>query len=160
MNILNLTISQQGFRSIPQIEGMVRFVAEGGFFTLATLKDPRLISIVEFEDGRRFIHDGHHRIAAIYLAGRKELREDEFLLSQWTYEQYRDINLSLRWITPFDPRFQVRACDYEKYKQHIWFVHSEFGESEACLEIKKRCHIYLRPRRSLSIQDMLREIDG
>lgn len=164
IEINELTVTQEGFRNEDQITSMVDFVAKGGVFNSMRLyehsngKDTRKINLVRFEDGRLYIHDGHHRVAAVYLGNRDILFDEEYEITSWTYAQYIEIKFEKRWITPFDPRSEVRVCDYEKYKNHIWWMHSEHGEEEATTAIEIRRSEYLKDRRSRTIQDMLKDL--
>lgn len=75
-----------------------------------------LIQISEFEDGRRFVHDGHHRCVATVMAGRMELEDSEYEISKWTYDLYAEVNHKNGWYTPFDPRVHVREADIGGFK--------------------------------------------
>jgi len=100
-----LQISQSGLRNQCNIGSMIEYVKQGGFWTAAYMSrfpHNKLIQISCFEDGQHFIHDGHHRSVSTWLAGRKYLRDDEYEITTWTYDQYTEINYKNGWITPFD----------------------------------------------------------
>lgn len=162
----DLTVTQHGLRNERQIRSMVGFVAEGGRFDLASLlsyndMDLRLISIVRFEDGRLFIHDGHHRVASIYLGGRKYVHETEYSLSDWTHEEYRTANLEVGWVTPFDPRTECRIADYEDYKNSVFRQEDDSVSQETILAYVQKAQQkdwYKRPRACLTVKDLLRQL--
>lgn len=125
MDVRSIHLTQSGFRlSCLQFAGMVEFVSSGGFYTQQALinRNPNrksLIAINQFEDGEFYVRDGMHRLASIYIGGRTKLREDEFFVEQWTYDQYREINLDTGWFTPFDPKFEVRRPDFFDFKKEV-----------------------------------------
>lgn len=165
LKIEDLVVTQNGFRNPDQIQEMVAYVADGGIFDTQSLsehsdgRDVRLINLVKFEDGRIFIHDGHHRVAAIYLGGRKFLSSDEYTIKSWKYEDYKTINFQVGWVTPYDPRIEVRIPDYFFFKEEV-ARRLESSEAEARWFINDcwQCGDYTSPRKALTIQDLLRYI--
>lgn len=164
IDIDDLTVTQSGFRHPSQIQNMVELISVGGKFDLPTLekyssgKDIRLINISRFEDGRLFIHDGHHRVAAVYLGGRKYLYDDEYVIKDWTYSEYLEINFEKKWVTPFDPRTEVRVPDYGDYKKYVYTQLNLYGEQAAAVAIDLQHWRYALPRTVLTIVDTLRYI--
>lgn len=164
MKISDLTITQKGFRSPWQLPQMVEFAALGSVFDADNLnkyssgKDVRLINLVRFEDGRVYIHDGHHRVMAIYLGGRDFLDPSEFVVTHWKYKDYTDIVFAKRWITPFDPRFEVRVSDYTEYKREVYAILAVQGEQGAEKYIRDHKESYVMPRRGLTIEDMVKDL--
>lgn len=163
IHIDDLSITQDGFRFPRQIQDMVELVASNGRFNLGTLAahngaDLRLINIARFEDGRHFIHDGHHRVAAIYLGGRKFVHANEYEISDWKYEDYLAINLDKGWITPFDPRTELRIPDYSAYKRYVLENLKTAGKESAIAFISMARSSYTRPRTMLTVQDLLRSL--
>jgi hypothetical protein len=107
---------------------MVLFVREGGFFDAKNLqkfaeenhiRTAPIIKIARFEDGKLFLHDGHHRVCSILLGNRDFLEKDEFFVEDWFYADYMSINLEQKWYTVFDPRKEVRIADISKYKKMV-----------------------------------------
>lgn len=167
IQIDELTVMQSGFRNPDQIKEMISHVADGGVFDNKSLlnysngKKIKPISLVRFEDDRVFIHDGHHRVAAVYLGGRKYLSYDEYEIKNFKYEDYLAINLSVGWITPFDPRTEVRIPDYSSFKEYFNVYIKNYGEAVALSYIEKSKHYerYSRVRTVLTIQDLLRHYE-
>ena len=123
----NLQVMQNDLRHWDDIGEMVAFVKGGGFWTQEYLEEysiknklsrvSPLIAISAFaEDGRYFIHDGHHRCVATWLGGRDYLAPNEFVIFPWTYDEYLEIAPQNNWYTPFDPRIHVRTADFSKFK--------------------------------------------
>ena len=77
MDIRTLGIIQDELRNPEQLPEMVKFVSQGGLFTTKVLAeynsiDPHgelTIEIALFPDGKFYVHNGHHRVVAMYLAG-------------------------------------------------------------------------------------------
>jgi len=120
--------TQSGVRDRRQIEKMVDHVQKGKIFdkaeirkygTLWGLQHSPLINIRRFPDENFYIHDGHHRILAIHLAGRTRLETSEYRITEWTFDQYTNIELDKGWFTPFDPRIEIRNADFNPYKRQI-----------------------------------------
>ena len=104
---------------------MLQHVHCGGLFDLQSMRDfgcrsNKLIAISVFPDGKMFLRDGLHRVTAIHLErpGR-ELHESEYVLEPMTYRRYATPNLEKGWITPFDPRFEVRLNDFIDFKNGV-----------------------------------------
>ena len=121
LRIEDCFVSQQGLRNVGQLVAMVEFIKDGGRFNPEGLKPPGapLIHIVRFEDGQLYIQDGHHRMCAMVLADRPFLWPDEYWIEDWKYEQYLEVNTSVNWVTPYDPRTEVRYPDYSEYKAMV-----------------------------------------
>ena len=148
-----LTVMQSDLRH-PSIEDMIEFVSNGGFWTTEVLSkfaaDAHtrvcpLMEIVLFEDGRYMVHDGHHRVVATWLGGRRYLRNDEFILKKWHYSNYQGINFDHHWVTPFDPRSEVRAPDISEFKKKALAL--ALTDVDAAKEfIVENKYLYVKPR--------------
>ena len=122
-----LHLMQTDLRHWDTIDEMALFVKNGGFWTLDYLKEyaelnnlsrvSPLISITKFEDGECYLHDGNHRCVSTWLGGRTHLREDEYVLTEWTYEYYTEFAPHNNWYTPFDPRTHARTPDFAEFKR-------------------------------------------
>lgn len=122
----DLVVMQDDLRHWDHMGDMIQYVRHGGFWTAEYLKNysaamklPRvspLIAVSRFEDGKSYIHDGHHRSIATFLGGRDYLREDEYHLTEWAYSKYLEIAPENGWYTPFDPRLHVRTADFADFK--------------------------------------------
>jgi hypothetical protein len=129
MLIKDLLVLQAGLRHTNDIWTMANYVKNGGFWNQSYLdnyakekglvKSSPLISISQFEDGLMYVHDGNHRAVSVFLGGRKYLREDEYILSNWKYSQYLEIAPENGWFTPFDPRVHVRTPDFAAFKEEV-----------------------------------------
>ena len=126
MKIKNLIVTQDSLRSTNSIDLMSKHVEKGGYWDIESLekyskenkiKVAPLIQITQFEDGKQFIHDGHHRIVATVLSGRDYLLPDEFCVTEWRYKDYDVLAAENGWFTPFDPRTHVRLGDFLPYKK-------------------------------------------
>lgn len=151
-----LRVTQYGFRNRPQIQGMIDFVKEGGFFDEKSLKSPGpLMQIALFEDGKLYIADGHHRVVAIILGGRDYLDFSEFKITKWKYSDYTDINLNVGWVTPFDPRQELRIADYAEYKEALNHISDDKKEEF----IRDNKEMYVEPKTIDLASEMIDEFD-
>ncbi len=137
LSLSSLIPTHGALRNFQQVETMVRFVLGGGVFDRKTLdlfaaekgiKPSPLIQITEFEDGDKYIHDGHHRALSIYMGGREEIYESEYEATRWTYSQYLEVNFGQNWVTPFDPRTEVRIADLKQWKQTVASIRTAIGD--------------------------------
>jgi len=126
IQLADLIVTQEELRKRTQISEMVTFVRKGGFFTQERLnqfsfgeKTPPLIQLTLFPDDRLIVHDGHHRLVSIYLAGREYISEEEYKIRKFTYEQYLEVNFDAGWVTPFHPLNEVRVCDWMPFKKAL-----------------------------------------
>ena len=102
-----------------------------------------LIAIARFPDGRMMIRDGHHRCLATYLGGRSYLRHDEYIVESYTYEMYAEINFEAGFVTPFDPRTEVRVPDFTAFRQEVFRLYVRNPE-EAVAFIRQNKSRYAR----------------
>jgi len=123
LNVNEILVTQKKIRDEEQLILMTQFIQSGGFFTSNCLSKHKsrgkispVIEITMFEDGRYFLHDGHHRAASILLGGRDFIDTTEYRIRNFKYDDYIHPNLSVDWWTPFDPRTEVRLPDMSEYK--------------------------------------------
>jgi hypothetical protein len=145
MFIEGLIPTQQGLRQT--ITQMVKYIKCSGIWDQKALNNyshgfAPLINLSMFPDKKIYVHDGHHRITATVLGGRDFLYSQEYVLQQWTYEQYLEINLDVGWLTPYDPRTHCRKSDFRQYKKKILALPPE----EAVKTILNSKDEYLEPR--------------
>jgi len=155
-----LTITQEEIRDGSQLYKMAQLVRGGDFFDKNTLESydtekAFLMEIAEFPDGRHFLHNGHHRCIAISYGGRDYLREDEYYIKKWKYEDYDSINFDVGYYTPFDIRTETRISDLSKYKEFIKGMIHEYGE-EFTLDVIKHCKVLYAKKRTYSTINELR----
>lgn len=120
-----LVVTQNALRNIEQIGGMMQHIINNGRWTKDALTSwggthNNLISIVQFSDGVKGIHDGHHRCVATLLGGRNYLYPSEYELCHRSYADYMCVNLDAGWITPFDPRTEVRLGNFLEFKDFVY----------------------------------------
>ncbi len=154
--INDLNIMQDGFRlSCGQLEGMVRYVADGGRFDVESLakhnpKRTSLVAITEFEDGKRYIRDGLHRTAVVLLARDVPvLFEGEYVIEHMTYEMFLRANIGQQWYTPFDPRVEVRKADFFDFKEEVLLRLDDEGVVEFIISNKARYAVDRKPEHTI-----------
>ena len=138
-------LMQDGFRlSKDEISRMVQYVADGGVFD----KCDRPIAIVDFDDGFKYIRDGLHRIAAIFIARKDRMvYPDEYVLEPMSYQDYIYPNIQNGWYTPHDPRKEVRVPDLCSFKKSvISLLKSGYDEDEVASFINSNRGQYIKKR--------------
>jgi hypothetical protein len=161
INLSSLNVTHNELRNASALEEMVKYVKNGGLWDKAALsahnpaRPSPLIQITQFEDGQLFIHDGHHRSASIYLAGRTFLHDTEYEISKWTYHDYAVISHANGWYTPFDPRHFCRTPDFAKFKHQARQKFIDGNETEAIQWIEDNPQIYCEPRTIHSVLDLV-----
>ncbi len=146
------------------IEEMIQFVSDGGFWTEESIAQYaerigtnrfKLMELVQFnEDGRYMVHDGHHRVVATWLGGRSYLRSDEFVLKHWNYTDYQGINFANRWVTPFDPKSEIRIPDISIFKTKAIEL-AKTDEEAAKKFILENRNIYAKPRLVTGVSNLV-----
>lgn len=157
LDINKLLVTQKQVRNYQQLNEMILFAKDGGFFTSnALMKYPSrgkfspLIEITVFEDGQHFIHDGHHRAAAIYLSNRSFIDRTEYRIRNFTYDDYLNPNLKVEWWTPFDPRVEVRLSDMSVYKELInSLIRNQESDETILRYIISNRHMYAEEREDI-----------
>lgn len=127
LRLSDLHVTQGALRH--DTAAMQAHVEAGGSWRLAR----PLIKVARFEDGALYLHDGHHRCVATWRAGRHTLLEDEFVVEDWTYADWTAVNVAGKWVTPFDPRIEVRATDLTRFRQRLASVASVLGGEETAI---------------------------
>lgn len=138
---------QDGLRlNAEELERMHVFVRNGGTFDKASLQTydnarTGLIAISKVpsadpsnatraKDGHYyFIRDGLHRCCVISLS-RDHLRDGEYVIEDRAIEDFALPNFECGWVTPFDPRRQVRKNDFYDYKKRVLSMIGNKSESE------------------------------
>lgn len=164
-----LEVTHNDLRRHDVICEMIEHVANGGFWNAEALaeyisKNPRhagrvspLIQLSQFEDGRIFIHDGHHRSVSICLAGRTFLHDSEYVLTKWKYVDYTEISHKNGWYTPFDPRVHCRTPNFAKFKVEAKqkFIDLNGADEEPVHQwILGNANIFCEPRRIRTVQEL------
>jgi len=149
--------TQCGLRNVEQVDAMVDFVRKGGFFSQESLDNyggyNALMSIRKFEDGKLFLHDGHHRALSIWLAGRDFIRDDEFEITTWEYNDYTSPNPSAGFFTPFHPMNEVRHAEFHSFKEEIRKI-AENDVEKAMSFIEENRNRYCQTRNCWHIKDI------
>jgi hypothetical protein len=162
LDLNKLYVMQDGIRAAEQIPGMIEFVKSGGKWTLQNLQDyahkhnlkpSPIMEISLFPDGKLMIHDGHHRAIATYLGGRYFLYPNEFWIRNWKYEDYTEINFSARWVTPFDPRTELRSPEIYGLKTKAMKLFDSIGENAALDFINQA--VFTKPRDIYFLPEMV-----
>ena len=118
-----MLVSQDGLRKPEKLKTLIQWYQSDLDEQIETIK------IVEFEDGTRMVRDGHHRAVAKYsiFGG---LQGNEYDIEKFTYKQFLEVNLDVGWITPFDPRINVRLCDLSHYRHLFEQVKSKVSKDD------------------------------
>jgi len=157
-----LGIMHDEIRHKHQVVEMSWLVRDGLFWTRDVLcahadtyhtPVPRLIAIARFPDGRMMIRDGHHRCLATYIGGRAYLRHDEYIVETYTYAMYEEINFEKGFVTPFDPRTEVRVPDFTAFRQEVFRLYARNPE-EAVAFIRHNKSRYARPYRRSNLAQL------
>src|SRR3990167_12074 len=100
----------------------------------------------QFEDGALYVHNGHHRVTACLLSGRDTLQSNEYVIKQWAYAQYQEINWEACYLTPFHPPTETRVADLLRFRNAVAFVETRAGRKAAEAFILRHAHLYKRRR--------------
>jgi hypothetical protein len=121
-----LRVLQSGLRlPLADLRNMWDYVYYGHYFDQGALKvhNPThagLIVITEMQsDGRRYVRDGLHRVCML-CASRRAIAPMEYVMETGLdYDDFNAINVAHNWVTPFDPKTEVRLPDFRAFKQEV-----------------------------------------
>jgi hypothetical protein len=156
-----LWITQHKLRDEHQIPQMIKYVNNGGFWTLRAIQEfskahgqnGAAIVLNRFPDGMWIIHDGHHRIVSTFLGGRDYLRVDEYSETNRPYEDYLYPNFDGGFYTPFDPLKEVRLNDFNEYKEEAIRL-ADKNRAEAMLFVAANRYRYSETRAFHSVAEL------
>lgn len=113
------------------------------------------IKLFECGDNRIYIHDGHHRLVGKWLEGRWTLKPHEYTLFSCSYEYYMWFNFEAGWVTPFDPRIEVRVPNFFSYKDKVIDIFKKSGTTAAIQYSDYSRSNYVCDRMAISIIDLV-----
>jgi hypothetical protein len=154
-------VTQNELRRPDQIDEMVQFVVDGGIYDVgARLGHARsnhhdhvaAIALSILEGGTIYIHDGHHRLVSMMLAGRSAMFFSEFMYRAFTYNDYLDYAPERGWYTPFDLRTECRLPDFFAMRQQVVEAERTSGAGLALARANRRR--YAEPRRVLTLAEL------
>ena len=168
INLDNLYVTQSSIRNWDRVVRMIDFVRNGGIFTNEFIQQyhndessinhqPMKIKIMP--DDKHFLHDGHHRAIALWIAGRKELYPEEYTTHNWpSYESFSEVNLSVGWVTPLDIREEIRYPDVVPFKERVLMLPCEDQLDYIMAHKSEYCH----PRNGINyVSDLVKcVLDG
>jgi len=156
VSISNLVCTQLGIRNFLLLPSMIDFVKTGGIFSSTELtnyalrhdnkKNHRLMQVIRFGDDQLYLNDGHHRIIAMILGGRNQLKKEEYCILDTTYEFASTPQFPHSFYTPYDPRIEMRLPNLENFKDTVSKFLNE-GKLDKALEfIYQNRHMYVSKR--------------
>lgn len=175
MQIDSIIPTQNDLRNIDQMKAMIDYVKTGGIFSNESIsffdifskensrnekRQPPLIKIACFEDGKKYLHDGHHRTTSIFLGNRKFLYPEEYVIENWKYKDFLEINLDQKWYTPYDPRSEARICQIKHYKDQIKDLiknNTTKQSIEYFIRYSYETKVYVEPKKVYTIEDLSKQ---
>jgi hypothetical protein len=119
------------------------------------------ILILETEDGKRYINDGHHFLAAALKCG-INLSSIDMEVMSITRDKINSINFSCRYFTPYNPITHVRKPDFYYFKLRVSEilnrtsdVHRTIKEAESELFIYSNMEMYQELRVVNTLSELL-----
>eukprot|EP01127_Copromyxa_protea_P010376 TRINITY_DN2524_c0_g1_i2.p1 TRINITY_DN2524_c0_g1~~TRINITY_DN2524_c0_g1_i2.p1 ORF type:complete len:145 (-),score=24.86 TRINITY_DN2524_c0_g1_i2:71-505(-) len=129
-------------------------------FRTASCCSPLCLVVSNTPKGRNYVWDGHHRVCALYLGGRNYLDASEYEILNITYALAMTPNLDTGYVTPFDPRTEVRKRDFLGFKRKILTMRSnkEKTDQELIDIIIAERSIYCKTRTVTTIEDLVKRV--
>eukprot|EP01100_Stratorugosa_tubuloviscum_P006560 TRINITY_DN281_c0_g5_i1.p1 TRINITY_DN281_c0_g5~~TRINITY_DN281_c0_g5_i1.p1 ORF type:complete len:262 (-),score=105.48 TRINITY_DN281_c0_g5_i1:153-938(-) len=165
-----LIITQRGIRNPESLLQLSRFISMGGRFNKGIMNmntnintnidmnmynsNKNLITIYRFEDGKLYLWDGHHRVVALFVAGRLFLHPDEYIIKLGTFKETNSILENENYFTPFDPRFEIRLPEFGAFKQCAFQILKTRGIQGVQQFIKDCRGLYVAKRTFTNINEL------
>jgi hypothetical protein len=108
--------------------------------------------LIQTEDDVIYIHDGHHYLRSA-LKNLIPLRNLDVKIQQYTYADLNDINFSVGYVTPYNPKRYVRRHVLPEFKAYIMKL-KEIDESEAVGAILANTNYYTEWRKVNSLVEL------
>ena len=151
MNINNLIVTQNELRSMHNLQMMLNSFNES-LYPLSTDK----IILIKTEDDKHYIHNGHHRLVALYLLGIEELSPEWYTIWNMTYAQLTSINFDKGYVTPYDPRRECRKSNFMQYKTKAMNIFHIYGYVGAInfVNLALASQVYLEKRQINTVKEL------
>ena len=122
------------------------------------LKLKSKISINFFKDcGETYmIHDGHHRVVAYMLADRA-IPDDSIKFTDYSLDEYLEVNLKDNWVTPINPFFYARRCNLSSWRKMVKYKRRSLPDEYVEEFIKKNQNIYTLNRQTKTVENFARQ---
>ena len=173
INIDDLLVSQESVDG-DKIRQMEEYVRMGGVWTADVLLKYNeksmtrhgregilspLIAITRFiDDGTLMVQNGHHRLRST-RGIRNFLLPEEYIISDWRVAEYLEINFDRTYVTPYDPRKQIRLLDFGAYKKKVMAL-AAVSQEEAMKYILAHPDEYCKDRTIHKVLDMKVSFEG
>lgn len=138
--------------SLRRIDSFKYFLENPNEIRLISSAKPALVLRI---DGKLYLNDAHHRLAAACLIQYPiELIKMEFM--DMTIEKMLTVNFKVGWVTPYDPRTHVRLNNCKTYKDSIMEM-AKIDENVAmeAILIAKKNNSYIEPRVVHKMSDLI-----
>ena len=145
LELAPLRVTQIALRNERQMTDLIEHAASGGSWYRDGEAEQDLVKVVRFEDGELFLRDGHHRCIASLAGGRPTLRPTEYVIEDWEYSAWAAPNMTTGFITPYDPRRNIRQADLEAHREAVAQIVRDEGEDAAAAYIMAHPENYLAP---------------
>lgn len=132
-------VTHNELRNIDTFNFFVKRFKDG----LGFLSREQKISFIKTEDGKIYLWDGHHEVAAAFYCG-ANLESATYIIKERTYEQLESINFSCSFVTPFNPRTHVRKADFQWFKEAIINIREGWREHNSTKEFVSLCQEWAR----------------
>ena len=118
----------------------------------ARTKSP--IMLVYFGGDDYLLHDGHHYAYGLYLEDGPEGEIHDFEVLDLSWVDYTSVNFAQRFVTPFDPRTEVRLPDFFDFKTRALDIYADRGKMKAERFIRENGRLFKEPRIAERIMHM------
>jgi uncharacterized protein (DUF1015 family) len=145
-NINDIVVTQNSLRDPKKVKRIVVSMMMG--------EEIDTVKLYHMEDGKLFIHDGHHRLTASYiLKGRCKM---QVLSQEFTYSKFTEINHDVGWVTPHDVTKYVRHGDLYYWKNYVNQRKKQLSIEKLDEEIFNSLDEYAEPREVWGVHDFVK----
>jgi|15BtaG_2_1085339.scaffolds.fasta_scaffold00003_78 hypothetical protein len=152
LTVDDILVTQSGLRNPKNLASMYKYLTSGKQFHRPV--------IYHMDDGKYYIHNGHHRLTAMYFAGFFQVDNTMVNIIDFQVSKFQEINHDVGWVTPYNIQTHVRLPNLSSWKKTVEYMKKVYTLKEVNRIIEVSGHFYSIPRKIHSIVDFARNYRG
>lgn len=138
--LANIVPTHNCLRSLESLDWFLDRIKEKNF------DRPHFVKLIYFGENKYLLHDGHHYCSALWVDQGPDGFLENYLVYDLYWVDYTAINFDANFVTPFDPRKEVRVPDFFGFKDEALDIYRNDGRIAATKFILDNPRRYKEPR--------------